>query len=545
MKRILNKIQIVLMSSVMALSFNSCGDWLEILPEGETLLEDYWQNASDVQGVVASCYRSMLEPACIARMILWGEVRSDNINPGSKVTTDQKYLLEANILPTNVYCDWSTLYTVINYCNTVLHFAPQVQDVDKNYSPRQMNAHRAEAQAIRALCYFYLVRAFRDVPFNTEPTIDDDKEFDLPATPGSIILDYMIADLKEAKQNAQSSYTGSNALAHNKGRFNRQSIRALLADIYLWKGMYKECLDECNEFLDYNASLSRTSRNSGYSLVDPDFFFDEVFSRGNSSESIFELQFESGTELSNSSISSFYGNSKDAGQLSASASAIRSWAFPMEDDDIRSNLFIGSVRDELYNEITKYSCSSCIDNGLGGYTFSYRTKSDCNWIVYRLSDIYLIRAEALVELAKGKETQDVQVWEKLLRESISMVNKTWFRSHPTNRLSDTLSFDEYGSYYSVRDLVFMERQREFLFEGKRWFDLVRKAEHDNDPTSVWETVDHKYDSRFYNTTENLMKSKYSSMDALYLPVSEDEILANDSIQQNPFYRTNETSSKNN
>ncbi|MDD4431219.1 MAG: RagB/SusD family nutrient uptake outer membrane protein, partial [Bacteroidales bacterium] len=167
MKTIFSKIKVVFLALLLGLGMNSCEDWLTIFPKGELILEDYWKEGAHVEQVVASCYRSLIEADCIERMLVWGEVRSDNVVAGLDVKNELLDILNVNILTTNSYANWSSFYAVINFCNTVLLYAPDVVDIDNTYSINQLNAHRAEALSIRALCYFYLVRAFRDVPYVT------------------------------------------------------------------------------------------------------------------------------------------------------------------------------------------------------------------------------------------------------------------------------------------------------------------------------------------------------------------------------------------
>ena len=535
MKKLIHKIQILVLAAALGLGLNSCSDWLELYPEGETLLEDFWKSASDVEGVVASCYRAMLEQDAMTRILVWGEVRSDNLQYGQKVDgmADGGELMKANLLETNAYCNWASLYVPINYCNTVCHFAPQVLDVDKNFSVNQMHAYCAEAMAVRALCYFYLVRAFGAVPYRTSATIDDDENFNVPATDGKIILDSMIVYLKQAKEWAQVSYSATSSYGdYNKGRFTKQSIRALLADIYLWQGYYEECLAECNEFLAYNNTLKLTDANY-LSLEQSEYLLSEVFYRGNSSESIFELQFPSGG-VGNGAVKALYGGILEEanGQVAAAMGALE--PIFTNTKDMRLTQFVKNPVSGVYN-IAKYTTVSCTET-LGQKYHSTRSTSSIDWIIYRLADIYLMRAEALVELSSGEGDEK-------LTEAMTMVNKTYYRATTTvTKTGDTLNINNYKTKEQMRELVLDERQREFMFEGKRWFDLLRAARKDNDPQVV---IDHVLLKDYYQgTSENLVKSKFASMDALYWPYYESELDANDQLVQNPFYKMDETTERN-
>lgn len=528
MKTIVDKIKIIFLSILLSLGMNSCQDWLTIFPEGELILEDFWKEGSHVESVVGSCYRALIEPNCIERMIVWGEARSDNMVAGPSVKDDLADILNVNILTTNIYANWSSFYTVINYCNTVLFYAPDVVDKDNTYTINQLNAHRAEALAIRSLCYFYLVRAFRDVPYVTHPSVDGTEEYSVPKTAGSTILDTVILDLQEAKIYAQNSYGAANP-KHNKGRFTRQSIRALLADVYLWQGRYDECVNECREFIRENEALLPTNQ---LKLLDADFMYSEVFNRGNSRESILELQFADDA-IKNTALNKLYGGGGEGSSSQLAAPNIP-WSFipgwftsPYTLTDIRGTNFLRGAAEAGYLYINKYIGSAPMQ--IGNITEYTRRSTTNNFILYRLSDIYLMQAEALNELGETN-----------LKEALSLVNKTYMRANPS--LTDSLNVAQYSDVEAMRELIMLERQREFMFEGKRWFDLVRMVNKGEPIYKLTNTVRNTFNME--TGAEILAVSKMSKIDALYFPILQAEILSNKELVQNPFYQLEETSVKN-
>ncbi len=522
---IFNKFRVFVAALVLAGCMVSC-DWLQTYPEGETLLEDFWKSESDVESMVAACYRSMLESSFMSSVIQWGELRSDNVmSDGTKASTDQKDIQEMNILPSNGLADWSTFYVTINYCNTVLHYAPGVCDIDKNFSESRMKALCAEVLAIRALCYLYLVRTFGDVPLQLEPTIDDSKGFDIAKTPGSTVLDSMIVSLKEAKAYAQSSF-GSSNYRYNKGRFTQQSIRTLLADIYLWQGYYAECEAECNEFININDALadptqkqsSGSSSSLYYQLVDADYMLSEVFYSGNSSESIFELQFNR-DQVANKAVTSLYGDTKTLGQMYVNTTDL-SMHFGMS--DVRYTYFVGSTgTDEPQAE--KYVASSFyLSPQTGNYSFNRVTSPIyTDWIFYRLPEVYLMKAEAIVEQSGDEDMTRFE-------QAMKCINVSYLRSNPH---ADSLRARSYPSKSQMRELVLDERQREFMFEGKRWFDIIRQARKDGNTNTVMQ---------YFSKYSSLGQNKLKDINALYMPISKSEMESNQLMEQNPFYRTDET-----
>ena len=115
-----------------------------------------------------------------------------------------------------------------------------------------------------------------------------------------------------------------------------------------------------------------------------------------------------------------------------------------------------------------------------------------------------------------------------------MINETYLRS---NEGADSLKVANYGTKIEMEKLVLRERQRELLFEGKRWFDLVRVARRENSTTTLNTYVDRKSSSATSATLGALV------MDAVYMPISRWEIEANPKLIQNPFYEENTSSNR--
>ena len=92
----------------------------------------------------------------------------------------------------------------------------------------------------------------------------------------------------------------------------------------------------------------------------------------------------------------------------------------------------------------------------------------------------------------------------------------------------------------MQKLVLQERQRELAFEGKRWFDLVRKALRDG---KTKEMLDIMLDVK-YETGKDAIESKMSAMDCMFFPIQEREIKTNPLLTQNPAYETEDLYEKN-
>jgi len=146
----------------------------------------------------------------------------------------------------------------------------------------------------------------------------------------------------------------------------------------------------------------------------------------------------------------------------------------------------------------------------------------------RLSDMYLIRAEALNEL--GKYTEACQAID-MVRERARKANGTeraypkYIGSDRPDNIGRTLTKQEF------RWLVFMERGLEFAGEQKRWFDLIRMKYDEN--TQMYDYIKDTFiPSR---PAADVQKQGVMAARKKYFPIPFAEVSRNDGVQQNPGY----------
>lgn len=523
-----NKLSIFGLCTVLMFGTLGCSDWLDIKPEGEAILDEYWKTESQVQAVVASCYRSLTETDNVYRMIVWGELRSDNLIEGKSTDGELNKVIDVDINTSNPFSNWSAMYRTINYCNTFLHFAPGVIAEDDNFTEGKLRALQAEVLTIRALAYFYLVRAFKEVPYITTPSIDDTQDYQVVKASEEEILQNIITDLKVALNFARFSYGDE---VSDKGRITYNAVQSLLADVYLWDEQYAKCVEACDAVLS----------DEELELVEADEMYFQVFYLGNSTESIFELQFDD-DEIINYATRDLYGyRGEKSGQLSfppfladpdseKSPFSYKTTVGMESEYDIRRKDFLdlSNTAEGLFY-IFKYAGISRFEDSNELSSYSHRS-STSNWIVYRLSDIMLMRAEALVQLNRSQTD---------LQSAMDMVNATYLRANP-DLSGDSLQLQAYSTAIDIEKLVLRERQRELMFEGKRWFDLMRLARRTDSPGDLLQYVAQKFSG-----DAGLQYSKMSIMDALYFPILQSEIEANPNLIQNPFYELTGNSSSSN
>ena len=541
-----------------SLVFISCSDFLDLLPLNDVVLENYWTKKSDVTSVLMGCYESLNSDDCVTRMGLWGESRSDNIFVGVSPSQDLEQLIKENILPTNPFCNWTSFYQTINRCNIVIHYAPEVQELDPNYTLTEMKANVAEATFIRSLCYFHLIRTFRNVPFTREPSIDDTQNYQVPADSFSVVLNNLISDLEAVKDDAQVYFRKPNPDTQwesterdNTARVTRPAIYALLADLYLWQGNWQKCIDCCDYIIDFKQkeyeSLRRRLQNEVYLFNDIPLImekventsgnaYNEIFGKGNSFESLFELTFNESLNSNNKNnyVANYY--------LSSSSNAISSGRLAPFDEfygdlpNTSTDLFnVNDCRayESIYQAgttqyyIAKYAALDVtIDNTKSNWRPSYSWRSDnyAHWIIYRLTDVLLMKAEALVQ--QGSDYYE---------DAFTLVNAVSKRA--VNSFApgtgEVLKFNDFkDSKENMEQLVLEERHRELMFEGKRWYDLLRQALRTGNNRELAITVTKKQ-----ITNISGIQIRLADTNALFLPYYRNELKVNPYLTQNPAYNT--------
>lgn len=542
----------------MAFAMSSCDDYFNVLPKDEVILENFYTEEADLMSVLYSCYSALESPECIKRMAVWGEFRSENLTVSTSSPTEITQLMDENILPTFSFSKWSDFYVVINRCNTVIHYAPIVNERDPNFTISEMRAAIAEAKAIRALSYFYLIRAFRDVPLVTEPSIDDTKSFEVPAASFDSILNFLVQDLEPVKNHAVRKFAIKD---YNVTRFTRYAIYALLAELHLWNKEYEEAIENCDLVINQKIQLYEEELRIQGSNIDLDLYkgvplysehatgrptqsgnsSTKIFGTQRSFESIFELSFISNRSDENTFIYDYYSKSGSGPSNVSVTPFLYENAYMPTGNEVFKNTdcrYIASIHkiDPEYS-VAKYTrVSNYFNNPTKTMTaaptvsFSGRTNKYSNWIIYRLSDILLIKAEASLMIDKSSPAQQL--------EAFKWVTTTYNRAN--NMLdtpSDTLVFSNYtdGDGHAMENLILLERQREFLFEGKRWFDLVRYARLKGNNDII---VMHAIKKQKSNTAA--IKVKLSSIDATYFPYAESELEVNSKLKQNPAYIVDKT-----
>ena len=549
----------------LALTFAGCSDFLQVDPRDRIVLEDFWNEKADVDHVLIACYNRMQTDDVLSRMMIWGEFRSDHIVTGTNI--DEQYhikrILSENIDAENAFTTWEGFYNVINRCNTVMLYAPQVAAKDPAYTDSELKATIAEAKALRDLCYFYLIRTFRDVPYVTEAYIDDNQEIEIPATSFNVVLDSLIADLEGCKDDAVLTYPNSQAL-YQTGRITRHAIYAMLCEMYLWKQDYQNCVKYADLIINakkqqysekysganpdtdgrlngYPLELSRMSAGSSYYGNAYNAIFGATNlneSAGDSPEVIFELVFMNDVNAtphnvpvnryyaygsSNSLKAYVYASSHLATDATSTGTLYKATDARYYENIADNGATTYPIAKYTYQRISINPTETVIKNKAWVRTAYARDQNFANWIIYRLTDIMLMKAEALAE-----QNDVAGAFDSVQAVNNRSIMETSITSY---KLSMPTSQD------GMRKMVLEERQRELMFEGKRWYDLVRRSLRDGNTDFLVSKVKEK---DMENKTYALMN--LAKMDAIFWPYNLEELRVNPYLKQNPAFSSGEDTS---
>ncbi len=467
------------------ISFASCSDWLTVEPENNLIKEKFWTKTADVEGALAATYNALRDASL--KSIIMGELRADLMKFPGNSFTDYAKIAESNISPTNGVVTWKDYYKAINLANTLMYYDKKVFEKDKTFTKKMLDGVDAEALFIRAYSYFYLVRLWKEVPLVLEPSISDTSDLYVGKSTEPVIIAQIIEDLLKAKDLAYTNeFAGSD---YFYGRVNKYSIMALLADVYLWSEQYEKCIEYC----DY------VSASGLYELESTDTWF-SIYFPGNSNESILELQYNDNLESQNNPIYN------DLIPINGSPQVVLN----------KQNIALIMTKEDFRNFQTQGAIWKFKGKDALGLIQRSSTERDANWIIYRYAEILLMKAEALIELDRFDEANNL-ITETAIRAGV-----------PYEATYDKIL---------LRKALLDERGREFMLEGRRWFDLLRAAKRTEGGKSFAnkQIIINMILSGADIKQQAILKTKVFDTMSYYLPIAEREIIYNQNLIQNPYY----------
>jgi hypothetical protein len=157
--------------------------------------------------------------------------------------------------------------------------------------------------------------------------------------------------------------------------------------------------------------------------------------------------------------------------------------------------------------------------GANATTLRTPDQSFAHWFFYRYADILLMKAEALNEKGSaGAEALDLIY---TVRRRANALSATDLAPSPTDKVL-------------IQDFILQERAREFCFEGKRWYDVLRNAKRNN-----YQRISLLLNMVATSVPSNLQQAAQAKMqdhNSHYFPIYLYELQTNKLLVQNPFYR---------
>lgn len=381
-----------------------------------------------------------------------------------------------NYNATSFYVDtwWQQMYMGIGACNLAIESIPTADTaVVPDATKRSM---LSEARALRALYYFFLVRLYGAVPNVT--TVPKDLNLKVPRSPAKNIYDsIIIPDLLYAEGNG----TGLGWKSAG-GNVTMSAIESILADVYLtYAG---NPVNGGDQYYTESAKRSKAVIDNGGFTLFPNYT-DMIDPKNKGlGEFIFQVQYAASANVNNpltaltipnySAISKYsdeYGSVFPTDQFIAS--------FPAGDKRVQERQFFYTSYPSIKTGVPVVFKAHYIYKWFDVNAVTSTAKSDLNYTLYRLADVYLMYAEAS-NRAEGGPNSDATHYVNLIRERASLVD------------IGALSQDAFEHE------VWLQRYFELCFENKMWFDMVRTLKVHNDVSGNWDDfVGHK---TVWNTT---------------------------------------------
>ena len=438
------------LGALAALLFaTSCDSFLDPSPSDVLTPENFYKTSSDAIAATNAVYESTKWSYWLGFWYV-SDIATDDIMAGPRFGSDghrmSDYIFNSTEWPMGDM--WGNAYWIINRANTVLDRVPPIT-MDPTLRDRLLN----EARFLRANAYFNLVRSFGDVPL-LDHEVKSLDGLRVSRAPAADVYALIVSDLQQAAAGLPASYTGSDI-----GRVTSGAARAMLAKVYLTRQDWANAAQTAGQLIATNR----------YTLLPnwKDCF--KIAAKITNSESIFEINYDGLLDPNAGSIHTLFSLPADfpGGAAYGLMTVAPSLANLFDSADTRGlgGTFITSPYVDALGRTATWADPPAT---LGPAFLKYLDQTDFqnmhqrdwqrqsnDWIVLRYADVLLMYAEAVNE---GGAPVPAMTAEQALNAV-----RTRAGIRPVLGLS-TAAF---------RDSVWLERRREFVFEGQRWFDLSR------------------------------------------------------------------------
>lgn len=436
--------------SVLLLAITSCSDFLDSDIRSDFNYNNYFQTEKDLISFANGMFGGLItwtwEGGGLFFNNFWviQDLASDNAyetGPSIDMHDLSNFTFDANNAP--LFFVWEQSYSVINSCNVLLKESEKI----KKYSSEAVKNHlQGEAYFLRGMLYFELAKLFGDVPLQLKATTSVQSTI-IPRTPVSVVYDSIISDLKKAEVDL-----ATNPFPNRKeGMPTDLAASALLAKVYLTRGAMNKSQS------DFALCKAQLEKVLGKYTLEPEFADIFKISNSNKGEIIWAVNFSAtlgeGWTTNQFIVRLMPTTISDKGVRNG-----QGWERPTNylynlfsnDDKRKAATFITEFEGEVFDGpyIRKYWDQEAEGGRQNG-------ESDADFIYLRYADVLLMYAEVLNEINNGPTT-----------EAYNAINQVRNRAG----IGDlTPGLD----YQAFKNAVLQERQKEFVMEGHRWYDLVR------------------------------------------------------------------------
>lgn len=466
-------------AGALLFSLYSC-DTLDLTPEDYASADSYWKNAEQVSTYMNGLH-TRLRGDNSSPLIL-GELRGGTMREGtSSAGSSLNYsaIVRNDIRTTSrEVTNWNGYYSDILQVN---HFIEQVRDECSFLSESARNTYLAQAYGMRAYYYFMLYRTYGGVPLEEDLKVMDGKidvvSLYMARSSAEDVLDFIKKDI-----NASETAFGSNT-SFDKYYWSKYATLFLKAQVYLWSAKVNtndyekpHVATGASDLEIAKKALNEIISSNKFSLMEN---FADVFDYGKkaaNTEAILTMYFDrSETSHWGSNfvytpsivVNSYYKPDgtlmDDVLQLNTAGIVRYEWkaAFVKsfdQTDSRRAATFLEYYEDA---ELTKLGTSML---KLVGHVSDAVRYFDNDICYMRYADVLLMMAE--VENGLGNPCA-------------SYINQIRQRAYGEN-YTESLAYTD-GTYAENELAILKERDKEFVSEGTRWFDLVRMHDANKKP----------------------------------------------------------------
>lgn len=416
--------KILVLASLATLLMTSCGDsFFDLEPASSVTIDKVYKTASDYNVAVIGCYAKLQSQVNFYTECC--EYRSDNLSLGAPTagTQDRYDIDHFTEKPSNGILSsyWANFNNNVYRCNLLLD-----QIDGANFAENLKKQYKGEAMFIRALNYFNMYRIWGGVPA-TKHVVSAAEALKVARYSDEQMFDLIAGDLKEIVDNNYLPETYSSA---DMGRATSGAAKALLGKVYLTFHKWTEAKDILSQLI------------GKYQLVSPIAQVFDVDNKNNN-EIIFAVHFNK--EIEGEGHSYWYNLTNASDDTNQTSSLLNT--FPT-----------GDARKDLITYVQVEKNVRLMNKFYDTKSPTFKTVGN-DQIFLRYADVLLMYAEALNEIQYDASEGSL---------ALKYLNAVRQRAGISN-----LTVKQLPTQEKFRKGILVERQREFPYEGQRWFDLVR------------------------------------------------------------------------